>query len=58
MVKRRGSTMPRNSIPDHRNVYEAIAAADAEAARQAMRNLVDLALADARLVLHTGNEQK
>ncbi len=44
--KQRSRALPRNPIPDHRRVYEAIAASDPEAARTAMRVLVDLALED------------
>ena len=39
--------LPRNPIPDHVAVYDAIAAGDAEAASSAMRVLVALALEDA-----------
>ena len=44
--KQRTLPLPRNPIPDHRCVFEAIAAGDPEAARLAMRSLVDLALDD------------
>ena len=44
--KQRLRALPRNPIPDHVRVYDAIAAGDATAATQAMRVLVDLALAD------------
>jgi DNA-binding FadR family transcriptional regulator len=46
LYKLRGRALPRNPIPDHARVYDAIAAGDAEAAAQAMRVLVDLALDD------------
>lgn len=46
--KQRSRALPRNPIPDHARVYEAIAAGDGEAAAQAMRALVDLALEDTR----------
>lgn len=46
--KQRARALPRNPIPDHAKVYEAIAAQDAPAATQAMRVLVDLALDDTR----------
>lgn len=44
--KQRARALPRNPIPDHVRVYEAIAAGDGEAASGAMRALVDLALED------------
>lgn len=44
--KQRKSGLPRDAVPDHRRVYEAIAARDPHAAQAAMRNLVDLALED------------
>jgi DNA-binding FadR family transcriptional regulator len=50
-LKQRAGGLPRNAIPDHRSVYDAIAAGDAEAARTAMRSLVDLALEDTRQVV-------
>ncbi|HEY2685351.1 MAG TPA: FCD domain-containing protein [Steroidobacteraceae bacterium] len=36
----------RDSVPDHQKVYEAVAAQDQAAAREAMGNLVELALRD------------
>lgn len=44
--KQRARALPRNPIPDHARVYEAIAAGDPVAASAAMRVLVDLALED------------
>ena len=44
--KQRARALPRNPIPDHAKVYEAIAAGDGDAAAAAMRVLVDLALED------------
>lgn len=46
--KQRARALPRNPIPDHARVYEAIAAGDGTAASDAMRALVDLALEDTR----------
>lgn len=46
--KQRARALPRNPIPDHARVYEAIAAGDGQAASDAMRALVDLALDDTR----------
>ncbi|SFR82341.1 FadR/GntR family transcriptional regulator [Sphingomonas jatrophae] len=44
--KQRARALPRNPIPDHAKVYDAIAGGDGEAAASAMRVLVDLALED------------
>lgn len=49
--KQRARTLPRNPIPDHARVYDAIAAGDAGAAAEAMNVLVDLALEDTRSVM-------
>ncbi|MCJ8157010.1 FadR/GntR family transcriptional regulator [Sphingomonas sp. LaA6.9] len=46
--KQRSRALPRNPIPDHARVYDAIAAGDGEAASAAMRVLIDLALEDTR----------
>ena len=46
--KQRARALPRNPIPDHVRVYDAIAAQDGEAAAEAMHELVDLALDDTR----------
>jgi DNA-binding FadR family transcriptional regulator len=43
--------LPRNPIPDHVRVYEAIAAGDPVAANAAMRKLVDLALDDTQVAM-------
>ncbi|MDF0542895.1 FadR/GntR family transcriptional regulator [Sphingobium sp. H39-3-25] len=49
--KQRSRALPRNPIPDHVRVFEAIAAGDGEAASDAMRVLVDLALEDTSNVM-------
>ncbi|WP_260925767.1 FadR/GntR family transcriptional regulator [Novosphingobium sp. 9] len=46
--KQRARALPRNPIPDHVKVYDAIAEGDADAAAEAMNVLVDLALEDTR----------
>lgn len=46
--KQRTRELPRNPIPDHARVLDAIAAGDADAAAEAMGVLVDLALEDTR----------
>ncbi len=47
--KQRVRALPRDPVPDHIKVFDAIAAGDPEAAAAAMRTLVDLALEDTRL---------
>lgn len=47
--KQRSRSLPRDPVPDHAKVCDAIAAGDPEAASAAMRALVDLALEDTRL---------
>ncbi len=47
--KQRARALPRNPIPDHVRVLDAIVAGDATGANAAMRALVDLALEDTRL---------
>jgi DNA-binding FadR family transcriptional regulator len=49
--KQRARALPRNPIPDHAKVYDAIAAGDADAADAAMRVLVDLAFEDTRFAM-------
>ncbi|MCW6528965.1 MULTISPECIES: FadR/GntR family transcriptional regulator [Sphingomonas] len=49
--KQRARALPRNPIPDHAKVYDAILAGDGDAASAAMRVLVDLALEDTRSVM-------
>lgn len=44
--KQRSRALPRNPIPDHAKVFDAIAAGDGAAAAAAMRLLVELALED------------
>lgn len=46
--KQRSRALPRNPIPDHAKVYDAIASGDADAAADAMQVLVELALEDTR----------
>lgn len=49
--KQRSRALPRNPIPDHVRVYDAIAAGDAGAAADAMNVLIDLALEDTRVAM-------
>lgn len=49
--KQRSRALPRNPIPDHARVYDAIADGDADGAIAAMRQLVELALDDTREVM-------
>jgi DNA-binding FadR family transcriptional regulator len=46
--KQRSRALPRNPIPDHVRVYDAIAAGDPQAAYDAMSSLIKLALEDTR----------
>ena len=55
--KQRSRALPRNPIPDHVAVYDAIAAGDAEGASRAMRALVDLALHDTQEAMGDGGDQ-
>jgi len=49
--KQRTRALPRDPVPDHARVFEAIVAGDADAAGSAMRTLVDLALNDTRAAM-------
>jgi DNA-binding FadR family transcriptional regulator len=46
IFKQRYVPLKRDPVPDHRKVYDAVAAGDADAARHAMAELVDLAFVD------------
>ena len=48
IFKQRDSPLQRDPIPDHRRVFEAVAAGDPARAHKAMSDLVDMALADTR----------
>ena len=50
--KQRSRALPRDPIPGHRRVLDAIVAQDAEAAATAMRSLVDQALEDTRQAMN------
>ncbi|MGK2908466.1 MAG: FadR/GntR family transcriptional regulator [Sphingobium sp.] len=50
--KQRSRALPRNPIPDHVKVFDAIAAGDGAAASDAMRVLVDLALEDTKSAMN------
>jgi len=51
VFKQRKRKLPRDPVPDHRRLFDAIANADPEAARTAMVELVRLALEDTELSL-------
>lgn len=51
LYKQRKRALPRDPVPDHRALFEAIAQADAAAAREAMAELVKLALRDTEISL-------
>lgn len=46
--KQRSRALPRDPVPDHTRVYDAIAAGDGDAASAAMQSLIELALDDTR----------
>jgi DNA-binding FadR family transcriptional regulator len=46
IFKQRENPLARDPVPDHLRVYEAVKAADPQAAHKAMTNLVDLAFLD------------
>jgi DNA-binding FadR family transcriptional regulator len=46
VFKQRKGPLPRDPLPDHEKVYEAVAAGDAQAAHESMAQLVRLALLD------------
>ncbi len=52
--KQRSRALPRNPIPDHVRVFDAISDGDPVAAAEAMRALVELALDDTREVMDEG----
>ena len=49
--KQRVRALPRDPVPDHARVCDAVVAGDADAASTAMRTLVDLALDDTRTAM-------
>jgi DNA-binding FadR family transcriptional regulator len=51
-LEQRDRALPRDPMPDHDAVYDAIVDKKPEAAAAAMRKLVDLALADTRAALN------
>lgn len=46
LYKQRRRPLPRDPVPDHRRVHEAIVAQDSAGARRAMAELIDMALLD------------
>lgn len=51
LFKQRARALPRDPVPDHVRVHDAIAAGDGDAAAAAMRVLVELALDDTRAAM-------
>src|SRR3546814_17439803 len=49
IFKQRHMPLSRDPIPDHRRVFEAVAAGNAKAAHKAMANLVAMAFLDTKL---------
>ena len=58
MYKGHHSQQLRDSVPDHQLVYDAVARKDAEAARSAMADLIDLALRDTTNVRKGGRGKR
>jgi DNA-binding FadR family transcriptional regulator len=58
LYKQRRSGRLRDSIPDHRRVYEAVAAGDVAAARAAMVSLIDLAFEDTAQARQAGKGKR
>lgn len=52
--KQRAVALPRDPIPDHQRVSDAVSAGDADGAESAMRALIQLALEDTRDSMHVG----
>lgn len=52
MFRQRNKAPPRDSMPDHARVYDAIAAGNPDAASAAMKALIDLALEDAQATIN------
>jgi DNA-binding FadR family transcriptional regulator len=46
IYKQRKRKLPRDPLPDHRVLFDAVADGDGPAARAAMQTLIELALAD------------
>lgn len=53
IYKQRKRKLPRDPIPDHRALFDAVAAGDARAARATMAELIRLALVDTEISLQT-----
>jgi DNA-binding FadR family transcriptional regulator len=51
VYKQRENPSPRDPLPDHTQVYRAIAAGNAKRARKAMHDLLELALSDTKISL-------
>jgi len=58
IFKQRQNALSRDAVPDHRRVYDAIAAGNSSAAHKAMYNLIDNALLDTRNVRVAKNKVK
>ena len=54
IYKQRSRALPRDPVPDHVRVFDAIVEGDAENAAQAMQTLVDLAHEDTAAAMNDG----
>jgi DNA-binding FadR family transcriptional regulator len=52
IFKQRNRALPRDPVPDHRDLYSAIANFDAAGARTAMAFLVEMALKDTEMSIN------
>jgi DNA-binding FadR family transcriptional regulator len=57
IFKQRHMPLSRDPVPDHRRVFEAVAAGNAKAAHKAMANLVDMAFLDTTRALPEGERK-
>lgn len=57
VFKHRSPEAPRDALPDHKKLYSAIVASDADRAADAARELIQLALADTRASLVAAAEE-
>src|SRR3546814_20288825 len=58
IYKQRKRELPRDPIPDHRALFDAVAAGDPRAARAAMAELIRLALIDTDISLQSDSRAR
>ena len=57
VFKQRIDPLPRDPVPDHKHVYDAVEAGDAPAAHRAMMKLVEMAFEDTTRARHRGTRR-